>query len=68
MPECRKLTVVVDASLFQKDVGDLVSAGQTLGTLDGEPVVAPFNAQIESVWFDSDGHLLHVVLVERVGI
>lgn len=56
--------VVVDASLFQKDVLDIVSAGETLGYLKGELIAAPFDARIQSISFDSDNHVLRVVLEE----
>jgi hypothetical protein len=64
MPMGRKAMVVVDASVFQKNVGDLTSAGETLGALKGEPVVTPFDARIQSISFNSDEHVLRVVLEE----
>jgi hypothetical protein len=67
MPMGRKAVVVIDASVFQKNVGDLVSAGEALGVLKGEPVVTPFNAVIQSISFNSDEHVLRVVLEEISG-
>lgn len=67
MPESNKAMVLVDASQFQKDVNDLVRAGEKLGNLRGSPIVAPFDARIESISFESDEHLLRVVLVETSG-
>lgn len=67
MPEIRQTIVAIDASLFQKDVDDPVSAGETLGTLKGEPVIAPFDARIRSISFNSDEHVLQVVLEEVPG-
>jgi hypothetical protein len=64
MPESRGTMVVVDASRFQKDVLDLVSAGETLGYLKGELIAAPFDARIQSISFDADDHTLRVVLEE----
>lgn len=67
MPESNKAMVLVDASQFQKDVNDLVRAGEKLGYLRGSLIVAPFPARIESISFEPEEHLLRVVLVKTSG-
>jgi hypothetical protein len=59
-----KAVILLEASQFRHDVGDVVRKGTTLGVLRSEPVVAPFDSKIQSVSFDSEEHLLTVVLVE----
>lgn len=67
MQGSKKTMVIVDASHFQRDVNDLVRAGEKLGYLGGNPILAPFDARIESISFESDEHLLRVVLDEASG-
>lgn len=59
-----KAIILLEASQFGHDIGDIVRKGTTLGVLKGKPVVAPFDSVIQSVSFDSEDHLLTVVLVE----
>jgi hypothetical protein len=56
--------VIVDASYFPHNPGDLVEEGVALGVFQGRRVDAPFRAKIESIAFDADEHALHVVLAE----
>jgi hypothetical protein len=56
--------VVLDASDFEKNVGDRVRPGEALGLYERHPVVSPFEARIESISFDSDEHALRIVLEE----
>ena len=62
-----RVVVKVDASVFGKNVRDSVSKGENLGRFAGEVIKSPFDATIESISFDADGHALIVSLVERVG-
>ena len=57
-------TIVVDASDFEKNVGDHVRPGETLGLYERQPVVAPFEAKIKGISFDSEEHALRIVLEE----
>jgi len=59
-----KAMILLEASQFGYDIGDVVRKGTILGVLKGKPVVAPFDSIIQSVSFDSEQHLLTVVLVE----
>jgi hypothetical protein len=56
--------IFVDASTFGYDVGDHLSSGETVGVFKGRPVLAPFDSVIQSVSFDSEEHVLTVVLVK----
>ncbi len=60
-----RVVIKVDASVFERNVGDLVEKGETLGRFAGGTVEAPFNAVIESISFDADSHALVVTLVEN---
>jgi hypothetical protein len=57
-------TIVVEATDFEKNVGDRVRPGETLGLYEGQLIVAPFEAKIESISFDSEEHALRIVLEE----
>lgn len=57
-------TILVDASDFEKNVGDHVSPGEALGLYKRQLIVAPFEAKIESISFDSEEHALRIVLEE----
>jgi len=59
-----KAIILLEASQFGHNIGDVVSKGTALGVLKGKPVGAPFDSKIESVSFDSEEHILTVVLVE----
>jgi hypothetical protein len=59
-----KTIIFLEASQFGHDIGDVVRKGTILGVLKSKPVVAPFDSVIQSVSFDSEEHLLTVVLVE----
>ncbi len=59
-----KAIILLEASQFGHDIGDIVRKGTALGVIKGNPVVAPFDSIIQSVSFDSEEHLLTVVLVE----
>jgi hypothetical protein len=59
-----RVVIKVDASVFERDVGELVEKGETLGRWAGRAVQAPFNAIVESISFDADSHALIVILVE----
>lgn len=60
----RDTVVLVDASDFQWNVGEFVQKGGTVGSLNGQAVPCPFDAVIQSVTFDSDEHLIRIVLTE----
>jgi len=64
MARSHTTTIVVDASDFEKNVGDHVRPGEALGLYERQPVLAPFEARIESISFDSDEHALRIVLGE----
>ena len=57
-------TIVIEASDFEKNVGDRVSSGETLGLYERQLIVSPFEGKIESISFDSEEHALRIVLEE----
>ncbi len=59
-----RVVIRVDASVFERNAGDRVEKGETLGNFGGKAVEAPFNAVIESIAFDADSHALVVTLLE----
>ena len=59
-----RVVIRLDASVFEKNVGDLVKKGEILGRFADGTVESPFDAVIESVSFDADSHTLVVTLVE----
>jgi len=59
-----KAVILLEASQFSYNVGDIVPKGGILGLLRNEPVVAPFDSVIQSISFNSEEHTLTVVLVE----
>jgi hypothetical protein len=59
-----KTIILLEASHSNYDVGDNVPKGATLGFFKGKAIVARFDSTIQSISFDSEEHLLTVVLVE----
>ena len=59
-----KKIISVEASDFRYSIGDQVHQGEIIGIFQGRPVLAPFHSIIESVSFDSEEHVLTIVLAE----
>ncbi|WP_423792335.1 hypothetical protein ACPB8Q_06290 [Methanocaldococcus indicus] len=57
----------VDASNFNKNVGDVVKKGEVIGYLKNLPVVSDINGIIDCIYFDEDNHELEIVILSRNG-
>jgi hypothetical protein len=60
-----KITLHVDASVFNRRLGDHIKKGEMLGQRGGQDVNAPFDALIKAASFEPDNHLLEVTLVRK---
>jgi len=56
--------IKVDASGFEKEIGDLLEKGEIFGRLGMRVVKAPFRAIVEDISVDAEDHALIVCLVE----
>lgn len=62
----RGRTIVrVDATRFEKRIGDEVHTGEALGEWDGQTVCAPLDGYVENVSFCPENHSLVITLVRH---
>ncbi len=59
-----RVVLVVDASAFERAIGDKVEKGETVGHLAGRAVRAPFKAIIENACRETQNQSLVVTLIE----
>jgi len=62
-----RTAIKIDASVFEKKIGDSVKKGEILGNFAGSAVEAPFDGIIEGTSFDPEDHALIVVLKKGTG-
>ena len=60
-----RVVVQIDATVFERDIGDIVRANETLGELGGHPVKTPFDAVIENILFNPRRHSLMIPLLSK---
>ncbi len=52
----------IDATEFNKKVGDTVKRGEVLGLKGNDKVVCDMDGKIISVYFDADNHILEILV------
>ena len=60
-----RTAIKIDASVFEKRIGDSVKKGEVLGNFAGNAVEAPFDGIIEGTSFDPGDHALVIILKEH---
>lgn len=58
----KQIVLKVEASVFNKQLGDRVSKGELVGRFAGDEVTAPCNGTIKGVSFDPTEHVFVVVI------
>jgi hypothetical protein len=58
------IAIKVDASIFEKKIGDSIKSGEILGDYGGSSIKAPFDGIVKGITFEPEDHGL-IILLEK---